>query len=260
MTGMSLLKCATRSSGKISISNKLPSVGPPAIKHWIKVFFLSRFLNRCVWPIFYLCALQPQAIITPLWIFKFLLPGLNTLDPPLMPKMWSEQGLGTVVSNSAIDLEYWGFKNIIRKFRLAPMGVLSHAWPSDQPPINTNRKFLHTCLGGQQIWKIFWSSFSPFQAILSTYRFVFLMWKNRPRWANGGHAKFENPKITPSGRKVPQAKRKEEERERKTPLIVDTKFWPRWPIWQTWLKTYVLSFCGGGCYWIYYFRPFFINH
>ena len=37
------------------------------------------------------------------------------------------------------------------------------------------------------------------------------------------HAKFKNPTITPSGRKVSEAEREKEERE-KTLLIVDTLF------------------------------------
>ena len=37
------------------------------------------------------------------------------------------------------------------------------------------------------------------------------------------HAKFQNPKITPSGRKVTQEREERKKKERKkTPLIVDT--------------------------------------
>jgi hypothetical protein len=89
--------------------------------------------------------------------------------------------------------------------------------------------------------KIVQSVFSPFQAILSTFR---LSRKKSPNKSTPGgqdgptnffysksylfcnlkpHAKFQNPTITPSGRKVTGAEREKKERK-KTPLIVDTYF------------------------------------
>jgi hypothetical protein len=92
---------------------------------------------------------------------------------------------------------------------LAPGSV--HTGSSAQPPINTSGNFWHTCLGGGK-------------QMLST--FSYFPKKETPKKSNlpGGrgvpqivfhpksyffcylkpHAKFRNPMITPSGRKVKQ--------------------------------------------------------
>ena len=87
------------------------------------------------------------------------------------------------------------------------MGALApgsaHARPSAQPPIDTKEKFPAHMIGrgGKQNWQINRSIFSPFHATLSTFRFSRLKL----------HATFQNPRITPSGRKVTTS---DEEREK----------------------------------------------
>ena len=48
-------------------------------------------------------------------------------------------------------------------------------------PIDTSGNFLRTCQTNQKIWSIF----SPFKAILSTFRFVFFKLKNCPQGVGG---------------------------------------------------------------------------
>ena len=62
------------------------------------------------------------------------------------------------------------------QYPLAPMGVLApgsaHARPSARPPIDTSGNFsAHMSGGGETVWQFFWSTFSPNQRILSTFRF-----------------------------------------------------------------------------------------
>ena len=91
------------------------------------------------------------------------------------------------------------------KFPLAPMGVLApgsaHARPSARPPIDTNGNFsAHMSeRGGKK------NCVRPKSYFLCDFK---------------PHAKFQNPTITLSGRKV--TRHKERKRENKTPLIVDT--------------------------------------
>jgi hypothetical protein len=90
------------------------------------------------------------------------------------------------------------------EFPLARMRFLApgsaQARPSAQPPINTWGNFHCKCLKeGDQF--------------LCHFRRFSLFLKNPKK------SKFQNPTITPSGRKVTTS-----EREKKTPLIVDTQF------------------------------------
>ena len=71
---------------------------------------------------------------------------------------------------------FYGSSQKIFSISLAPMGVLApgsgHARPSLRPPIDTSGIFLaHMSGGGEIVWKLFWSTFSPNQRILSTFRF-----------------------------------------------------------------------------------------
>ena len=69
-----------------------------------------------------------------------------------------------------------GFAIIVLSLVSASDGVLgprsAHAWPSTQPPIDTGRNFSAQILSGKQNSKNCWSIFSPFQQILSTFRFL----------------------------------------------------------------------------------------
>ena len=127
------------------------------------------------------------------------------------------------------------------------MGVLApgfaHARPSAQPPIDTSEKISpHVSgTGGQQIWNIS-DQFS--RHFRDSKHFSFFFPKKPPkRWPPRGaggslklffypksyffcdlkpYAKFGNPTITPSGRKVTVGERTK--KEEKTPLIVNTYF------------------------------------
>jgi hypothetical protein len=105
------------------------------------------------------------------------------------------------------------------------MGILApgsaYTRPSAQPPINTSGNFFgaHVLEGRSTNLKILWSIFSPFQAILFVYseeeknvtpNLIFFC-DLKP------YAKFWTPTITPCGRNVTGAERRE-----KTPLIVET--------------------------------------
>jgi hypothetical protein len=84
----------------------------------------------------------------------------------------------------------------IIEFPLAPMGVLApgtaHARPLTQHPIDTSGNFSVQCLGGGG-----GKTFEKFKS----------------------HARFQNPMITLSGRKVTTSERRE-----KAPFIVHTSF------------------------------------
>ena len=120
-----------------------------------------------------------------------------------------------------------------REFPLTPMGVLAPVSAQRDtplsPPSTSAEIFRRTCLqsslkkhltnprGGGKIFKTkFWSTFSPNQAILSTFRFCL--------YYLGAHAKFGNPTTTLSGRTVMavEEKRKKEkrEKEKKSMIIV----------------------------------------
>ena len=77
-------------------------------------------------------------------------------------------------------------------------GKSMHSRPSSQSPINTSEKKLATCLGENKLTPcfipnlFFWGDFKP-------------------------HAKFLNPTITPSGRKVTTSER---DKRRKFPLTM----------------------------------------
>ena len=77
------------------------------------------------------------------------------------------------------ERELWeknGFAIIVLSLVSASDGVLgprsAHAWPSTQPPIDTGRNFSAHMSSGYKNSKNFWTIFSPFQRILSTFRFL----------------------------------------------------------------------------------------
>ena len=100
--------------------------------------------------------------------------------------------------------------------------------PPLSPPSTLEEIFLRKCLGGggQQIWR--------FSALFVFFRKKPKKLTTRGAWGSPNcrypksyffgdlkpHAKFGNPTITPSGRKVTTSEEKEE--REKTPLIVDT--------------------------------------
>jgi hypothetical protein len=102
----------------------------------------------------------------------------------------------------------------LEKFSLALMGVLApgpaHARPSTQPPIDTRGIFSAQVSRGSK-------NFSQFQAILSYSKLILFY----PECLFFGdlepHAKFQDPTITPSVRKVTGRKKE----EKIIPLIVD---------------------------------------
>ena len=113
------------------------------------------------------------------------------------------------------ERELWeknGFTIIVLSLVSASDGVLgprcAHAWPSTQPPIDTGRNFSAQMSSGKKNSKNFWSIFSPFQQILSTFR-VFTKKKSKsgqgcpqnlfsPQFlflcALKPHEKFQNPR------------------------------------------------------------------